>query len=112
MPFHPTRTKYQSMVTILIIKSSVLIDLNATTENIFPPKQPFLIMRICKSRDAQFLLQIYQMPVSHKTPEKNSFLFFNAVAKKRKKVYLQGLLATRNMATPIEQRTFMVARDS
>ena len=88
-PFHPTRIKYPSAVTILIIKSSFLIDLNATTENIFPSRQPFLMMRIFESRDSQnarFLWHVYQMPAHSQKPEKNSsvFLVFNAVAKKKK----------------------------
>lgn len=60
VPCHPTRIKYQSMVTILIMKSSFLTYVNATTENIFPPKKPSLMA--CESRDvlnAQFLLHIY-----------------------------------------------------
>lgn len=91
-PFHPTRIKYPSAVTILIIKSSFLIDLNATTENIFPSRQTFLMMRICESRDsqnAQFLWHVYQMPATCKSQRKTalSFLFLMLLLKRKKKPY-------------------------
>lgn len=91
-PFHPTRIKYPSAVTILIIKSSFLIDLNATTENIFPSRQTFLMMRICESRDsqnAQFLWRVYQMPATRKSQRKTalSFLFLMLLLKRKKTLF-------------------------
>lgn len=70
----------------------LVIDLNATTENIFPSRQPLMVKR-CESREvpnAQFLLHIYHMLATCKMPEKNSsaVLFLMLWLKRKKSLFI------------------------